>query len=100
MIHSSLYLTKKHKATKGFPTKDIRKHTASPFGIPVLKDWEDFMEQKPPPHDEQYFVMGNNKIIVKEHFKEDGKPLISIVEKLILDAWKTQKNRMNTAKTD
>ena len=43
------------------------------------------MEQKPTPHDEQYFVMGNNKIIVKEHFKEDGKPLISIVEKLILD---------------
>lgn len=58
------------------------------------------MEQKPTPHDGQYFVMGNNKIIVKEHFKEDGKPLISIVEKLILDAWKTQKNRMNTAKTD
>lgn len=37
MIHSSLYLTKKHKATKGFPTKDIRKHTALPFWNPSLK---------------------------------------------------------------
>ena len=97
MIHSSLYLTKKHKATKGFPTKDIRKHTASPFGIPVLKDWEDFMEQKPPPHDGQYFIMGNNKIIISEHFRQDGKPLISILEKVILDAGKMPESRINTA---
>ena len=97
MIHSSLYLIKKHKATKGFPTKDIRKHTAAPFGIPVLKDWEDFMEQKPPPHDEQYFIMGNNKIIISEHFRQDGKPLISILEKVILDAEKMPESRINTA---
>ena len=97
MIHSSLYLIKKHKATKGFPTKDIRKHTAAPFGIPVLKDWEDFMEQKPTLHDEQYFVMGNNKIIISEHFRQDGKPLISILEKVILDAGKMPESRINTS---
>ena len=106
MIHSSLYLIKKHKATKGFPTKDIRKHTAAPFGIPVLKDWEDFMEQKPTPHDGQYFVMGNSfptrrssdlKIIISEHFRQDGKPLISILEKVILDAGKMPESRINTA---
>lgn len=97
MIHSSLYLIKKHKATKGFPTKDIRKHTAPPFGIPVLKDWEDFMEQKPTPHDGQYFIMGNNKIIISEHFRQDGKPLISILEKVILDAGKMPESRINTA---
>ena len=97
MIHSSLYLIKKHKATKGFPTKDIRKHTAAPFGIPVLKDWEDFMEQKPPPHDEQYFIMGNNNILISEHFRQDGKPLISILEKVILDAEKMPESRINTA---
>ena len=39
------------------------------------------MEQKPTPHDGQYFVMGNNKIIISEHFRQDGKPLISILEK-------------------
>lgn len=56
------------------------------------------MEQKHAPHDIQYFIMGNNKIIIKEHFKEDGKPLKSILEKVILDAEKQPKNRINTTK--
>ena len=97
-IIAGAYTTHIIRQRQGFPTKDIRKRTALPFWNPPNR--EDYMEQKPTPHDEQYFVMGNNKIIVKEHFKEDGKPLIAIVEKLILDAWKTPKNRMNTAKTD
>ena len=54
------------------------------------------MEQKATSHD-QYFVMGNNKIISKEHFKENGKPLKSILEKVIFDAGKQQENRINTA---
>lgn len=37
-------------------------------------------------HDSQYFLMGNNKIIINEHFKNDGKPLKTILEKVILDA--------------
>lgn len=40
------------------------------------------------PRGSQYFVMGNNKIIIKEHFRDDGKPLKSILEKVILDAGK------------
>ena len=55
------------------------------------------MEQKATSHD-QYFVMGNNKIIIKEHFKENGKPLKSILEKVIFDAGKQQENRINTEK--
>ena len=55
------------------------------------------MEQKPTLHDEQYFVMGNNKIIISEHFRQDGKPLISILEKVILDAEKMPESRINTA---
>ena len=49
------------------------------------------MEQEHTPHVSQYFVMGNNKIIIKEHFVDDGKPLKSILEKVILDAKNTQK---------
>lgn len=37
----------------------------------------------------EYFVMGNNKIIIKEHFRKDGKPLGIIMEKVILDVEKT-----------
>ena len=55
------------------------------------------MEQKATSHDMQYFVMGNNKIIIKEHFKENGKPLKSILEKVIFYAGKQQENRINTA---
>ena len=55
------------------------------------------MEQKPTPHDGQYFIMGNNKIIISEHFRQDGKPLISILEKVILDAGKMPESRINTA---
>lgn len=43
------------------------------------------------PHDSQYFVMGNNRIIIKEHFSDGGKPLKSILEKVILDAGNSQK---------
>lgn len=57
------------------------------------------MEQKKhAPHDIQYFIMGNNKILISEYFKENGKPLNSILEKVILDAEKQPKNRINTAK--
>lgn len=51
----------------------------------------EYMEQEHTPHVSQYFVMGNNKIIIKEHFVDDGKPLKSILEKVILDAKNTQK---------
>ena len=54
------------------------------------------MEQKAT-HDMQYFVMGNNKILITEHFKKDGKPLKSILEKVILDAGKVPENRINQA---
>ena len=43
-----------------------------------------YMERAP--HGGQYFVIGNNKIIIREHFNSDGKPLISILEKVILEA--------------
>ena len=53
------------------------------------------------PHDEsKYFIMGNNKILITEHFKIDGKSLKSILEKVILDAGKVPENRINTAKND
>ena len=55
------------------------------------------MEQKATSHDMQYFVMGNNKILITEHFKKDGKPLKSILEKVILDAGKVPENRINQA---
>lgn len=45
------------------------------------------------PHDGQYFIMGNNKIIIQEHFRTDGKPLKSILEKVILDAGKMPENQ-------
>ena len=49
------------------------------------------------PHDKsKYFIMGNNKILISEHFKADGKPLKSILEKVILDAGKVPENRINT----
>ena len=50
-----------------------------------------YTEQGHTPNDSQYFVMGNNKIIINEHFKDDGKPLESILEKVILDAENSQK---------
>lgn len=50
-----------------------------------------YTEQEYAPHDNQYFVMGNNKIIINEHFNSDGKPLISILEKVILNAGNGQK---------
>ena len=40
------------------------------------------------PHGGQYFVIGNNKIIIREHFNSNGKPLTSILEKVILEAGK------------
>ena len=42
-------------------------------------------------HDRQYFVMGNNKIVINEHFNNNGKPLESILEKVILNAGNNQK---------
>lgn len=43
------------------------------------------------PNGRQYFVMGNNRIIINEHFGNDGKPLETILEKVILDAGNSQK---------
>lgn len=54
------------------------------------------MESITPQNNEQYFVMGNNRIIIAEHFKIDGKPINIILEKVILDAGKMPKNRINT----
>lgn len=48
----------------------------------------EYTEQKHASHANQYFVMGNNKIIINEHFENDGKPLESILKKVILDAGK------------
>lgn len=42
-------------------------------------------------HDSQYFVIGNNKIIIREHFKNDGKTLESILEKIILNIGNSRK---------
>ena len=50
-----------------------------------------YMEQEHTPHGSQYFVMGNNKIIIKEHFMNDGNSLESILKKVILDAGNSQK---------
>lgn len=50
-----------------------------------------YMQQEHTKHDGQYFVMGNNKIIINEHFGNDGKPLVSILEKVILNAGNGQK---------
>lgn len=50
-----------------------------------------YTEQGRTPLDSQYFIMGNNKIIINEHFKNDGKPLEYILEKVILDAGNAQK---------
>ena len=49
------------------------------------------IREKHTPHENQYFVMGTNKIIINEHFKDDGKPLESILEKVILNAGNNQK---------
>ena len=57
------------------------------------------IQKKHTRHGSQYFVMGNNKILIREHFRDDGKPLKSILEKVILDAGKQPENRINTAKT-
>lgn len=46
------------------------------------------MDQQHTPHDSQYFVMGNNKIIIKEHFRDDGKSLKDILINVILNAGK------------
>ena len=40
------------------------------------------------PHGGQYFVIGNNKIIIREHFSSNAKPLTPILEKVILEAGK------------
>ena len=45
-------------------------------------------EKHTAPHGSQYFVMGNNRIIIREHFRDDGKPLKCILENVILDAGK------------
>lgn len=39
----------------------------------------------------QYFVMGNSKIVIKEHFMDGGRPLDDILEKVILNAEKHPK---------
>ena len=47
---------------------------------------DDPVREKHTPDNGQYFVTGKNKIIIKEHFEHDGKPLKTILEKVILDA--------------
>lgn len=56
-----------------------------------------YAEQEQPCHDNQYFVIGNNRIIINEHFKNDGKPLETILEKVILNAGNDHKNDQKTA---
>lgn len=51
-----------------------------------------YMEQEHTPHVGQCFVMGNNKIIINEYFRDDGKPLESILVKVIRDAGKCPKS--------
>ena len=48
-------------------------------------------QEKHAQHGSQYFVMGNNKIVINEHFRDDGKPLESILGKVILDEGNKQK---------
>ncbi len=50
-----------------------------------------YTKQNHAPHEGQYFVMGNNRIIINEHFRNDGKPLESILEKVILEAENNRK---------
>lgn len=64
-----------------------------------MKKTDTPIREKHTRHDSQYFVMGNNRIIIREHFSDGGKPLKSILEKVILDAGKQPENRINTAKT-
>lgn len=47
--------------------------------------------ERHPPNGSQYFAMGNNWIIINEHFADNGKPLETILEKVILDAGNSQK---------
>ncbi|MCM1253970.1 MAG: hypothetical protein NC321_14220 [Clostridium sp.] len=49
------------------------------------------MEHEHAPHENKYFVIGNNKIIINEHFRNDGRALKSILEKVILEAGNNQK---------
>lgn len=49
------------------------------------------MEQEHNNHGSQYFVMGNNRIIINEHFRNDGKPLETILEKVIFNAGNDRK---------
>ena len=51
------------------------------------------MEQEYIPPQNEYFVMGNNRIMIKEHFRENGEPLNIILIKVILDAEKMTENR-------
>ena len=51
----------------------------------------EYMVPEHTPHGSQYFVMGNNKIMIKEHFMNDGNSLESILKKVILDAGNSQK---------
>lgn len=53
------------------------------------------MESITPQNDRKYFVMGKNRIIIKEHFQKGGKPLDIILEKVIYDAEKMAENRIN-----
>lgn len=50
-----------------------------------------YTEQEHTPNGSQCFVMGNNRIIINEHFRNDGRPLENILEKVILNAGNDQK---------
>lgn len=47
-----------------------------------------YAEQEHAHHGNQYLIIKNNKIVINEHFKKDGIPLETILEKVILDAGK------------
>lgn len=47
-----------------------------------------YAEKEHTHHGNQYLIIKNNKIVINEHFKKDGKPLETILEKVILDAGK------------
>lgn len=49
------------------------------------------IQERHSPNGSQYFAMGNNRIIINEHFVDNGKPLETILEKVILDAGNSQK---------
>lgn len=96
MIHSSLYLTKKHKATKGFPTKDIRKHTALPFWNPSLKGLGGHMKRNYN-DDLLFFLLEYSKISIEDAKSEIEKMTNrKYLEQHSFDIWQGTDTRWRT----